>query len=177
MQNKEPVEANVVAMDIARRYGGVSEQLPCPAFLERLDYDVVTKRKPICEMLRKIATCNVVITSMGPIPESADGAAEISLTQDTAMNSTLFESARGAVAEVCYWLVNRDGTERRSPYTAVGLGYEGLKKIAGDRNREVILVTGGDRRRFEPLKAILKAGLASVLVSDTVTARYLVDEL
>ena len=38
-------------------------------------------------------------------------------------------------------------------------------------------MTGGDRWRFEPLKVALRAGLASVLVSDTVTARYLVDEL
>jgi len=39
------------------------------------------------------------------------------------------------------------------------------------------LATGGDVKRFRPLKVALEAGLASVLVTDTVTARFLVDEI
>lgn len=179
VRNTEPIEANVIAMDIARAYGGVSEQLPSSAFVETIDYDVVRQQKPIRQMLRKLATCTVVITSMGPIPESPDGAAEITLSSDPDMNARLFQSARrdGAIAEICYWLVGRNGAEVRSDYAAIGLGFNGLRAIAAGKRRQVILVTGGDRRRFEPLKAALRAGLASVLVSDTVTARYLVGEL
>ncbi len=179
VRNTEPIEANVIAMDIARAYGGVSEQLPCSAFAQTIDYQVVTQPKPVRQCLRKIPTSKIVITSMGSIPESPDGATEITLSNDPVMNATLFQLARrdGAIGEICYSLFDRNGKEVRSDYTGIGLGFDGLRAIAADKRRQVILVTGGDRRRFEPLRAALHARLASVLVSDTVTARYLVDEL
>ena len=176
--NPEPVEANVIAMDIARAYRGVSAQLPCPAFVDHLEAGLVIKTKGVQQMLRKIAACDAVITSMGPIPETPYGAADITLSSDVVMNEQLFKSAHseGAIGEICYWLFNRDGEPLSSTHTAIGLGFEGLRTIARDPQRQVILVTGGDRRRFEPLKVALTAGLASVLVSDTVTARYLIKD-
>jgi DNA-binding transcriptional regulator LsrR (DeoR family) len=163
---------------LAELYGGVSEQLPCPAFVRSIEYDVVTQQQPIREMLRGLQACDLVLTSMGPIPDRSEDGSEITLSNDPVMNATLLQSARrdGAIGEICYSLFDRDGREVKSDYRAIGLGFAGLRRIAADPNRQAILVTGGDRRRFEPLRAALRAGLASVLVSDTVTARYLVDE-
>ena len=45
-----------------------------------------------------------------------------------------------------------------------------------DGRREVILIAGGDRRRIVPIKVALSAGLVSWLVTDTVTAKSLLDE-
>jgi DNA-binding transcriptional regulator LsrR (DeoR family) len=176
--NPEPVEANVIAMDIARAYRGVSAQLPCPAFVDSYEAGLVRQPKVVQQMLKKITECDAVITSMGPIPETPYGAADITLSSDAVMNEELFKSAHseGAIGEICYWLFNRDGAPLSSKHTAIGLGFEGLRTIARDPKRQVILVTGGDRRRFEPLKVALTAGLASVLVSDTVTARYLIKD-
>jgi len=173
--NPEPIEANVIAMDIARAYRGVSAQLPCPAFVPSIAAGVTTQPEAVQTMLKKVATCEKVITGMGPIPEDPYGAADITLSNDPIMNEQLFKSAyaNGAIGEVCYWLFDRDGAPVQSTHTAIGLGYDGLRAIARDPKRQVILVTGGDRRRFEPLRVALCAGLASVLVSDTITARAL----
>jgi DNA-binding transcriptional regulator LsrR (DeoR family) len=174
--NREPVEANVIAMAIAQCYGGVSEQLPAPAFVPRLEYSLITQQAPIKAMLARLRDCRIVLTSMGPIP---DDGSEITLSKDPALNAALLRSARrdGAIGEICYTLLGRDGGPVESEYRSIGLGYHDLKRIAGDTGRTVILVTGGDRRRFECLRAALSARLASVLVSDTVTARYLIDEV
>jgi DNA-binding transcriptional regulator LsrR (DeoR family) len=176
--NAEPVEANIIAMAMAELYGGVSEQLPVPAFVRAIEYDVATQQKPIRQMLLRLQACDIVLTSMGPIPDRTEDGSEITLSNDPTMNARLLQSARrdGAIGEICYSLFDREGREVCSDYRAIGLGFAGLRKIAADPTRQVILVAGGDRRRFEPLKAALRAGLASVLVSDTVTARYLVDE-
>jgi DNA-binding transcriptional regulator LsrR (DeoR family) len=173
--NPEPIEANVIAMDIARAYRGVSAQLPCPAFVPSIAAGVTAQPEAVQTMLKKIAACQAVITGMGPIPENPYGAADITLSNDPIMNEQLFKAANtnGAIGEMCYWLFNRDGAAVQSTHTAIGLGYDGLRTIAKDSKRQVILVTGGDRRRFEPLQVALCARLASVLVSDTVTARAL----
>jgi DNA-binding transcriptional regulator LsrR (DeoR family) len=101
------------------------------------------------------------------------------LVNDPETNEKLIEAARarGAIGEMCSWFFNKDGEPVETRYTTVGLGYAGLKRIAADPSRRVVLVTGGDVKRFRPLRVALKAGLASCLVTDTVTARYLVDEL
>jgi DNA-binding transcriptional regulator LsrR (DeoR family) len=172
----DPVEANAVALDVAQAYRGLAGQLACPAFVRAEEVDVVRQFPPVKRMLDLLETCDAVITSMGPIPE--DGAAiDITVSNDPAMNDKLSRHARaaGAVGEICYWLFDRDGREVRTTHKGIGLGFDGLRRTA--REREVILVCGGDRWRFEPLRAALRAGLASVLVSDTRTARALMDEL
>jgi DNA-binding transcriptional regulator LsrR (DeoR family) len=173
---REPTEANVIAMRVAQAYQGRSSQLACPAFVPQSDVWIVTQRlEQVRRMLKKLTTCDAVITSMGPIPNDDKAAAEITLSSDPVLNEELFRAARtrNAVGEICFWLFNEQGGEVRTNHAAVGLGFAGLKHIATDPGRQVILVVGGDRRRFMPLRAALRARLASVLVSDTVTARYL----
>ena len=176
--NTLPVEANVVAMDIARAYGALSGQLPCPAFHPAIEMTTATQARPVRDMLARLRRCDIVITSMGPIvddPEDGD----IRLSNDPDMNERLFHAAlfAGAVGEICYWAFDAEGRKVQTPYRSVGLSFEGLQEIARDPKRQVILVCGGDKRRFAPLRAALRARLASVLVSDVWTARYLVDEL
>lgn len=174
---REPTEANVIAMRFAEAYNGQSSQLACPAFMLQEDAWVTQRLAHVRRMLKKLPLCDAVITSMGPIPDDDNAAEEITLSSDPVLNAELFKAARtrAAIGEICYWLFNDDGHEVKTSHTAVGLGFTGLQKIAADRKRQVILVAGGDRRRFKPLRAALRARLASVLVSDTVTARHLVE--
>jgi len=121
------------------------------------------------------------VTSMGPIPENVD-ASEITITTEPKMTEKVFELIReaceaGAIGDICYGLFDRHGREVKTTHRGIGLGFEGLRAIAQDPEGEVVLVCGGDRLRFEPLRVALEAKLASVLVSDTITARYLVGEL
>ncbi len=174
---REPTEANLIAMRFAEAYRGRSSQLACPAFVPQSDVWIVTQRlEQVRRMLKKLMACDLVITSMGPIPDDDKAAAEITLSTDPVLNEELFKAARtrDAVGEICFWLFDEQGNEVQTIHAAVGLGFAGLKNIATDPGRQVILVAGGDRRRFMPLRAALRARLASVLVSDTETARYLV---
>lgn len=176
---REPTQANVIAMRFAEAYQGHSSQLACPAFVPQNDVWIVTQRlEQVRRMLKKLPTCDAVLTSMGPIPDDDNAAEEITLSSERELNEELFKAARtwNAVGEICYWLFNEQGAEVKTNHTAVGLGFEGLRTIAANPDRQVILVAGGDRRRFKPLRAALRAKLASVLVSDTVTAQFLAEE-
>ncbi|HVM98027.1 MAG TPA: sugar-binding domain-containing protein, partial [Candidatus Acidoferrales bacterium] len=86
-----------------------------------------------------------------------------------------------AIGEICGWLFGADGKERHTTYRSPGLGYHGLRRIAADRdpvrNRRAILLCGGDVWRFNPLRAALKAGLCSVLATDSITARVLLGDI
>jgi DNA-binding transcriptional regulator LsrR (DeoR family) len=174
---QEPTEANVIAMRFAEAYRGHSSQLACPAFVPQADAWVMQRLEQVRRMLKKLPTCDAVITSMGPIPDGDKAAEEITLSSDRELNEELFKAARpDAIGEICFWLFNDRGEEVRTKHAAIGLGFENLQNIAADPKRQVILVAGGDRRRFKPLRAALRARLASVLVSDTVTARFLAEE-
>lgn len=178
-KNKDPLEANIVAMRIATAYGGEAEQLPCPAFLDPYQYHDTIKLPQVRDMLSKIRGCDIVVTGMGPIvSDTTDGSADITLSNDPEMNRQLVDEAlrAGAIGEICYWLFNDRGDRLKVPHCAIGLGLNGLSKIAHSKGRKVVLVVGGDRRRFKPLEVALKSGLANVLVSDTCTARSLVGE-
>ncbi len=176
---REPTEANIIAMRFAEAYGGQSSQLACPAFVPHADVWAIKQHlEQVRRMLNKLPTCEIVITSMGPIPDDDNAAQEITISSDPKLNGELFKGARtwNAVGEICYWLFDKQGGEVQTGHTAIGLGFSGLQKIAADPNRQVVLVAGGDQRRFVPLRAALRARLASVLVSDTVTARFLVGD-
>ena len=174
----ESVEAHVVAMNFAKALGGKWGHLPAPAFLPVEQAEEVINLRPVRRTLTRIESADVVVTSMGPIPENVD-ASEITITTEPKMNEKLFELARaaGAIGEICYGLFDRHGKQVKTTHKGLGLGFEGLRAIAQDPEGEVVLICGGDRLRFEPLRVALEAKLASVLVSDTVTARYLVGEL
>jgi deoxyribonucleoside regulator len=179
MASTRGVEANIVAMNVARAYRGVSAQLPCPAFVKRLvESDAVKQQEYVKKMLAKIANCSVVVTSMGAIRPD-EPVSEMKLANDPTMNERLVSQAQlaGACGDVCYWLFDAEGREVQTEYESIGLGFEGLRRIARDPARRVVLVTGGDKRRFAPLKIALRAGLASVLVTDNVTAAHLVDKV
>ena len=176
---REPTEANVIAMRFAEAYHGQSAQLACPAFVHKTDEWLVQRLEQVRRMLKKLPSCDAVITSIRPIPDDDNAADGITLSSDRELNQDLFKSARmgNAIGEICYWLFDERGREVKTDQIAIGLGFEGLRRIAADPARQVVLVAGGDRRRFAPLRAALQARLASVLASDTYTARSLVDEL
>jgi DNA-binding transcriptional regulator LsrR (DeoR family) len=168
-----PVEANNIAATIAESYGGQSEQLACPAFLTEQEAKVMVGVNQVKKVLRRMRQSDIVFSGMGRIPE--DAGADVRMSNDPVMDQKLRTSARnaGAVGEVCYFLFGADGREVTTEHRAIGLGYDGLREIAQDPERDVVLVCGGDKWRIRPLRIALEAGLASVLVSDTVTAREL----
>lgn len=173
-RRREPVEANVIAADLAHAFGGKSGQLPAPAFAVRRDAEKLKGVKAISEMLRLVAECEVVLTSMGPLLSGELDS--IGITNDERMNAKLVKQARenGAVGEVCGVFFGKEGGPVDCEYTAIGLGHGRLRELA--RNKNVVLICGGDPRRVHPLRIALQAGLASVLISDTETARGVLND-
>jgi DNA-binding transcriptional regulator LsrR (DeoR family) len=176
-----PVEANGIASIVAHALGGVSKQLQCPAIVRSDQYALVVQIEPVKKMLDVIQTqLDIVITGMGPI-EHAQDAKDITITPDPAVNATLFDVARkhGASGEVCAWCFDGDGQPVSGlPYRSIGLGLEGLQRMASDTTgRRVVLCTGGDKRRIDPLAAAIRGRLASDIITDTITARVLLGEI
>lgn len=173
--NAERVEAEDIAEDFGEAYGAPSAMIPCIAFARREEAAIVRQPQQVKDMLKRVRGAVAVITSMGPLP--ADGS-EIVVTNDSAMNPELVESARRSpgCGEFCYSVFDGHGRVVPTAYTTVGLGCDDFRQMVRD-GREVILVCGGDPRRFAPLKIALTAGFASWLICDIWTARYLAGEL
>jgi len=175
-----PLQANMIASDLASTLGAEAEQLPCPAIVTSEEEEVIVKHHQVQAALAALEDLRLVLTGLGPI-EGALDAGDIMLSPDPGENAKLFRNARAvkATGEICGWCFDRSGNEVRTPYRSVGLGIPGLKRIATDEDRKgrrVVIVAGGDKRRILPLLAALEGGYASTLVTDTVTARVLFGE-
>jgi DNA-binding transcriptional regulator LsrR (DeoR family) len=175
---QDPVEADLVAMDIARAYGGSSSKLCSPAFVSPEHAEFLRQLPDVRRMLATARNADVLFTGMGAIPANSR-AGEIRVSNDPAMNRRILDEAlkTPAIGDICGALFGPDGKGVRTSIETIGLGLDDLRAIASDPEADVVLVTGGDRDRFEPLRVALEAGFASRLVTDTVTARYLVGEL
>jgi DNA-binding transcriptional regulator LsrR (DeoR family) len=154
-----------------------------PAFVKRMVEAAIHKKNPqVKKVLDKAADCAVYVTGMGPVlapdPARADHTSTRLVNDDAMFSDKLARLAaqEGAVAEICYCLVDANGNEVEADYEAIGIGFKKLRAAAANRNKRVILVTGGDNRRFEPLRAILKARLANVLITDATTAQKLIEK-
>jgi len=175
--NLEPLEANSVATIFARVFGARFAHFPSPAFVPHALADSLRAIPQIADMLARAAACDLVITSMGPL-HGVQEADELRLSSDPVQNEQLFTEARaGACGEICFALFDEEGREvRAATHGAMGLDLPTLQRIAASETQRLVLVVGGDRRRIDPLwVALTKARLASVLVSDTVTASELLE--
>lgn len=176
--NLEPVEANSVATMCGSAFRARFAHFPSPAFVPRTAVEGLRAVPQIADMLARAATPDLVITSMGPLDDVQE-AEELRLSSDPVQNERLFAEARaaGAVGELCFALFDDVGREvHAATHVAMGLDLPTLQRIAASDTQRLVLVVGGDRRRISPLwTALSKARLASVLVSDTVTAAELLE--
>lgn len=175
-----PLQANQIASQIAGALHAESDQIPCPAIMTRAEEAIVNHHQ-VRAALAALEGLRLVLTGLGPI-EGAQEAGDIMLSPDSAENAKLFSCARdaGACGEICGWCFDRHGKEVATPYRSVGLGIPRLQRIAAGANafgQQVIIVAGGDKRRIVPLRAAIEGRYASVVVTDTVTARVLLQEL
>src|SRR5437870_2749764 len=173
------LEANMIAQDIAEAFGGLSDQIPCVALPRAEEASIVQQPHRVKEGLQKCRTCHVVITGIGAVGAVADNGGDLPLSKDPAESAKVSEAVHrnGGCVQIGYSVLDAAGKSVPTPYKTVGLGPEDLRDMVHAEGREVILIAGGDRRRFLPIKVALSAGLVTWLVSDTITAKFLVDEL
>jgi methylglyoxal synthase len=158
--------ANTIAERIAKTYGGKSSLSEYEFFTTGADPLSPAQRQ---ELLRT----RIVLTSIGPIPKHRAYSKEVDLVQDRVVDQEVINLAvrNGAVGAIGGILINEHGQEVLTRYRPVGLQYSDLAKIA--QRGQVVLVVGGDERRYPAIKAALRAELCSVLITEPETAQEL----
>ena len=154
------LEAIMIAHSFREFYGGRVDSLPCAGFAHR------TKARPggVNELIVELSKADIVLASASPWDEDA------TLYKNTGLNHELFPAFDAAVGFVSGVFLDENGSEVSGEYSIVGLDSQGFIKAA--RTGTVILMAGGEKRKRVVLAA-LEAGLSSVLITTSLTARWL----
>ncbi|MFQ5614043.1 MAG: sugar-binding transcriptional regulator [Anaerolineae bacterium] len=168
----EPFEANVLAQEIATAYGADFNWLIAPAIVRDPDQKRVAMELPLVkDTLAQIYKATMAITAIAPAdPVDATVVKRGWLTSEEV--SSLIE--RGAIGEICSWWFDEQGNEvLDEKIYPMGLGLAGLKRMVTE-DKQVIAVVGADRARFEAIYAALIGKIVNVLITDHITAQYLI---
>jgi DNA-binding transcriptional regulator LsrR (DeoR family) len=170
------IEPDSNVREFAHAYGARSRYVTAIGFPVKDETAIVTQPHQVGLTLKKVRSAKVVVSGLSHIPADVT---EAKIANDPLVNAAVISSARraGAIGAICHVPFDRDGRLACPSHGVVGLTLEDLRSIASEKGRDVLLVTGGDRRRWLPLKVALEKKLASVLVTDTHTARFLVGEI
>jgi deoxyribonucleoside regulator len=168
-------DANLIAYDLAEAYGANHLWFPCPAFLPSSENVQMVRQLPIInEAYDMITRANVIVTSLWTPGTNKD-----LLTRGILSQSQLevIETYR-AVADINHWVFDAAGRcinelHEPFPYVLSGLEIPRLKDKIKQSNAKVILVVGGSPSYVPAIRAVLKAGLVNILVTDHITAQLL----
>jgi DNA-binding transcriptional regulator LsrR (DeoR family) len=170
-----PGDANLVAYDLAQAYGSNHLWFPCPAFIPNRKQLQQTRQLPVIkDAYEMMMRANVVIMGLWTPNTNNDMIARGILTPDQVDAI----AAHRPVADINHWVFDAAGRcineiMEPFPYTLSGLEVPRLKDKIIQHNTKVILVAGGSSAYIPAIKAVLKAGLANILVTDHMTAQLL----
>lgn len=170
-----PGDANLVAFDLAEAYGANHLWFPCPAILSNQEQLQSTRQLPVIKDTYEMMTrANVVVTGLWTPSTNSDMIARGILSPDQLEAI----SAYRPVADINHWVFDAQGRCINEmlhpfPYVLSGLEIPRLKDKIEQNNIKVILVAGGSPSYIPAIRAILKAGLANILVTDHMTAQFL----
>jgi len=167
-------EANVLVQDVASAYGGEVNWLVAPAIVRNLSQQEMVRELPLVkDTLQLIQQATIAMTTIG----FAD--ANLSTVVKRGWLASLEVQRlidRGAVGEICSWWFDMNGEEvRDDKIYPIGLGLAGLKRMVSEGKR-VIAVVGGDGQRLGPIRAALRGKIINTLITDHITARYLIEQ-
>jgi methylglyoxal synthase/DNA-binding transcriptional regulator LsrR (DeoR family) len=154
-------EASSIAQGFCDFYGGSVEAFPCAGFARR----GATMPPHVSRLIEVLENADIILTSGSPWDETA------ALYKNTGLDHKHFPEISEDIGLVSGVFLDQNGKEREGEYTIVGLGYEGFRKAA--RHGAVILMCGGLKRR-NVLRAALRGQLASVVITSTKTAEWIV---
>lgn len=166
-------EANLLVQEVASGYGGESNWLVAPAIVRNLrQQEVVRELTLVKQTLDLISQATIAITTIGPADATHSTVVKRDWLKPSEIKAVI---ERGAVGEICSWWFDASGEEvRDDKIYPIGLGLAGLKKMVREDKR-VIAVVGADKERFEPIKAALAGKIINTLITDHITARYLIN--
>lgn len=168
-------DANLIAYDIATAYGGEHSWLPIPAIVDTPEQLQQARSLPIVrDVLQKVENANVIMMGLW-----------LSDNDESLIRKGVISPERIAllkehhpVADINHWVFNARGEcinykISPPPYYLTGLEMPRLKERIRNDGTKVILVAGANRRYVPGIKAILNAGIVSILITDHITAQLL----
>lgn len=166
-------EANLLAQEVASAYGSDFNWLIAPAIVRNLQQQEVVRELPLIKRaLEQINQATVAITTIG-----AADAERSTVVKRGWLGSDEVASLveRGAVGEIACWWFDELGREvRDDKIYPIGLGLANLKRMVAE-DKKVIAVVGTDPERLEPIRAALLGKIVNILITDHITAQYLID--
>jgi DNA-binding transcriptional regulator LsrR (DeoR family) len=168
-------DANLIAYDLSQAYGANHLWFPSPAFLPDQDHVRAIRSLPIIRDAYDMMTrANVMIMGLWTPHTNNDMIRRGILTSEQVEKVSTFRP----IVDINHWVFNADGeciNEKINPfpYTLSGLEIPMLKDKILRSNTKVVLVAGGSPSYMSAIRAVLKAGLANILITDHVTAQFL----
>lgn len=170
-----PGDANLVAFDLAEAYGANHLWFPCPAFLPDKEQLWNTRQLPVIkDAYEMMMRANIVVTGLWTPSTNNDMIARGILSPEQLEAIAAYRP----VADINHWVFDTLGRCINEmihpfPYTLSGLEIPRLQEKINQNNTKVILVAGGSSSYIPAIRAILKAGLVNILVTDHMTAQFL----
>jgi deoxyribonucleoside regulator len=168
-------DANLIAHDLAEAYGANHLWFPCPALLPNSEQVQRIRQLPIIkEAFEMLTRANILVMSLWTPYTNPDMILRGILTQE---QLEAIETYR-PVVDINHWVFDPSGKcinelLEAFPYTLSGLEIPRLKDKIQQSNAKVILVAGGSPSYIPAIRAVLRAGLTNILVTDHITAQLL----
>ncbi len=169
----ESFEANLLAQEVASAYGAKFNWLVSPAIVRNLQQQEVVRELTLVQnTLQEINKATIAITTIGAPDANHSTVVKRAWLEPSEVQALM---QRGAVGEIACWWFNAQGDEVRDQQIyPIGLGLEGLKRMVQE-GKKVIAVVGADHERLEPIRAALQGKIINILITDHITAQYLIN--
>ncbi len=166
-----PFDANILAASIAAKLGGRSLLLPAPAIVDRKLGSTIEALPLVRRVKALYEEATAAIVPLASLDPEGSSVVRMGLRSGDVVRGL---AERGAVGEIAsHWWFDRYGRiVEEAEHHAIGLGLDGLSRMAA-RRAKVIAVVGASRDRIPPLKVALERGLVNTLITDHVTAKEL----
>ncbi len=170
-------DANLIAHDLAEAYGANHLWFPCPAFLPDAEQVRYTRQLPIIkDAYEMMIRANIMVMSIWTPYTNKDMIARGILSPE---QLEAIERHR-PVADINHWVFDASGRcinemVEPFPYALSGLEIPRIKDKIQQNSAKVILVAGGSPSFIPAIRAILRARLANILVTDHITAQLLLE--
>ncbi|MEM7030038.1 MAG: sugar-binding domain-containing protein [Chloroflexota bacterium] len=165
-------EANLLAQEVASAYGATFNWLVAPAIVRNLQQqEVVRALQLVKTVLEQINQATMAITAIGPANTKHSTVVQRGWLKPEEVQALIDQ---GAIGEICSWWFDSQGNEIRDDNIyPIGLGLAGLKQMVSE-DKSVIAVGGADSQRLEPIYVALKSKIVNILITDHITAQYLI---
>jgi DNA-binding transcriptional regulator LsrR (DeoR family) len=168
-------DANLVAYHIATLYRGKHHWMPIPALVETQEQQEQARNLPLVrDVFTMMEQANIIMMGLETLDLDHD------MVKRGVLTSQQVQTLQGyhPVADINHWLFDAEGRSLNNrlhspPYYLTGLELPCLSERIIHQHTKVILVAGASTAHIPAIRAILKAGLATVLITDHITAQCL----